>query len=107
MLTSREKKWEKKNPEIMSDSINSMEQNYSFLINKNLVISFREARYDLAFHLTLFRVWKCFCYVYYWRIIVEGNLLCKMAGFCSKCLHSLALSDLSSLFLSDECKMFG
>lgn len=56
MLTSREKKWEKKNPEIMSDSINSMEQNYSFLINKNLVISFREARYDLAFHLTLFRV---------------------------------------------------
>lgn len=54
MLTFRGKKAQ--TIEKMVDSINSMELNYSFLVNENLVVSLREARFYLAFHLTLFIV---------------------------------------------------
>lgn len=83
-------------------TVNSVEQNDFIHVNENLVICVSEARFYLAFHLTLsYNMKISFCYLYNWRNRVQDNLLCKMAGFCSKCLHSLILSALSSLFLSD------
>lgn len=74
----------------MPYGINPLEQNNSIHVNENLVIHFSEAKFYLAFHLTLsYNMKISFCYLYNWRIRVQDNLLCEMAGFCPKCLHLL------------------
>jgi len=54
-----------KTTEKITHGINLLEQNNSIHVNENLVIHFSEARFYLAFHLTLsYNMKISFCYLY-------------------------------------------